>query len=283
MDNNITRIFFAIRKSLIILITVVLLTSNVASAFDSINANTQNHFKIVTASNKCIEINLSTIDINEDIVTLSTKFFNDNLYKIRVSINVKEKTVKKIKQEIYDKNNNLLNVVEYPKTDTFKTIKDGTLMSEIYEIAVILKNSEESFTKNSKDWDIYFSNVLNNIYTAYNPNMYKLKSRVFGKAIDIVMMLDKDGNILSYQYKDLMRDEEYYSTFDIKYKERIEKVLKNHNTFPPLPKEYSGKKVIILFYIRFDDKTSYKHFFTKNGVGILILEKEMKRKKYIKF
>lgn len=255
--NNITK------KLITIFILFAMTSCNTAFAVDE-------YFKINSLSNKPININLSNIEINGDTVIFSTKYLKDydKDIIIRFAINVDDKASKKLKQDIFDKKGNLLNSTDYSNKDNFKPIKDGTLMADLYNIAVTMKNSSEAFSKNPNVWNKYFKEVANNINKHYHPNILRWKQgiKTENKNVLIVVLVDKSGKIISYDYENHYSVE--YKNFDKKYKEHLEKIfLKNKSIFPPLPKEYSGEKIIMLFRIGYNEnsKPTYKNYYNKQG------------------
>lgn len=259
------------KKLIITFILFAITTCNTAFAVDE-------YFKINSLLGKSININLSTIEIKDDIVTFSTKYLKDydKDIIIRFAINVDDKTSKKLKQDIFDKKGNLLNSTDYSNKNQFKPIKDGTLMADLYDVAVTVKNSSEAFSKNSKAWNKYFKEVANNINRKYHPNILRWKQGLETEDKDVLIMVlvDKNGKIISYKYENKYPVK--YPKFDKKYKEHVEKIfLKNNKIFPPLPKEYNGDKIIIRFRICYNvsGKSNYKNYY-KQGIEKFYFDKK---------
>ena len=87
-------------------------------------------------------------------------------------------------------------------------------------------------------------------------------------------MLDREGNILSYQYNNCGKNIKFRK-FDAKYKEYIDNIIKEVK-FPPLPYEYDCDKIIMRFYFGFDTSfsdSSYSQSYNTNGSGVVTLEK----------
>ena len=260
------------KKLITTFILFAITTCNTAFAVDE-------YFKINSLLGKSININLSTIEIKDDIVTFSTKYLKDydKDIIIRFAINVDDKTSKKLKQDIFDKKGNLLNSTDYSNKNQFKPIKDGTLMADLYDVAVTVKNSSEAFSKNSKAWNKYFKEVANNINRKYHPNILRWKQGLETEDKDVLIMVlvDKNGKILSYKYENKYPVK--YPKFDKKYKEHVEKIfLKNDKIFPPLPKEYNGDEIIMRFRICYNvsGKSNYKNYYDKQGIEKFYFDKK---------
>lgn len=274
MSTYLSKILFFTKKIIVLFTVFATLSANMSFALTPVSLSNQDYFKITTSAGKDMEIDLSTVQINKDVVTFSTKHKIDNYYINRISINVQDRTFKKLKQDIY-KSNDLLKSVTYPKTDEFKPIKEDSLMAELYDVAVVLKNSSETFSENPKVWERYFNKVANKAYIKYHPNALRWKHLLNTEFKNnyIVVMLDRKGNILSYQYKNTRYPA--YKKFDAKYNEHVSKIVKNAR-FPKLPKEYKGDKIIMRFYFGFDTNasdSSYRQCYDNNGTGVVMLEK----------
>lgn len=240
------------------------LTCNTTFAFDE-------YFKINNSSNKTINVNLSTVEIKGDTVNFSTKRLKDNGEYIisRMSINTAEKTAKLLKMDVFDKKGTSLSSKDFSDKNSFKPIKDGTLMADLYDIAITLKLSSETFVENPNVWNKYFKNLEKKITKHYHPNILRWKQGLYteNKDVLIIVLVDKNGKILSYDYENHCSVE--YKNFDKKYKKHLEKIfLKNKNIFPPLPKEYNGEKIIMRFRIGYNEngKQTYKNYYDKQGI-----------------
>lgn len=265
--NNLTK------KLITTFIVFTMLTCNASFALND-------YFKINNSSNKSINILLSKTVFNGDLVFFSTKYFKDDDKYIvnKIAINVKEKTGKLVKRDILDKKEILLDSEDFSYKNEFKPIKDGTLMADLYDIAVIMKSSSETFSKNPKVWQKYFKKIENKISRRYHPNILRWKQGLSteNKFVSIVVLVDKNGKVLSYEYENYYPVK--YKNFDDKFKAHVDNIfLKKDNFFPPLPKEYSGDKIIMRFGIGYAQDIENKVFMKYNsypkGTGTIELNK----------
>jgi hypothetical protein len=262
-----------IKKLIVLIIVFAMTTCNASFAFDE-------YFKINNSPNKYININLSTTEIKGNIVTFSTKYNKDDDKVIinRVSINTNEKTAKLVKQDILDNNGKTLKSLDFSDTNQFKQIKDGTLMADLYDTAIILKLSSETFYENPDIWNKYFKTVENKITKKYHPNVLRWKQGLSteNKFASVIVLVDKNGKILSYEYKNYYPVKE--KNFDNKFKQHVDNIfLKKDKFFPPLPKEYSGEKLIMKFRIFYtqdaENKAFIKQHSTEKGSGAIEVNK----------
>lgn len=277
MKNVTSSIFYKIRKLTIFLMIISLLTVNSAFAITPEIIKDKNYLKIETSSNKIINIELSTVQFCNDILTFSTIYDKKNNYQINIiNINIKDKTANLVKQEIYNYNHQLLKSIDYPKGNQYIPIKEDSLMQDLYEVAVILNESIETFNNNPEVWEEYFKKIANKVYKKYHPNIFRWLRTTKPTEMYVVLVLNKNGSIESFQYYYVDSTDKKYKEFDNKYKAQITKILKNDKIFAPLPKEYKANKLILRFYFGFDknyENLSFKLSNNSKGTGVIDIEK----------
>lgn len=263
----------SIKNIIATFIVFTMLTSNTVFAFDE-------YFKINNPSNKTINVNLSTVEIKGDTVNFSTKRLKDNGEYIisRMSINTVEKTAKLLKMDVFDKKGTSLSSKDFSDKNSFKPIKDGTLMADLYDIAITLKLSSETFVENSNVWNKYFKNLGKKITKHYHPNILRWKQGLSteNKFVSVIVLVDKSGKVLSYGYENHYPVK--YKDFDDKFKKHVDNIfLKDDKFFPQLPKEYNGDKIIMKFRICYTQNAEYKTFTkqysTKKDAGTFEVNK----------
>lgn len=254
-----------IKKLIVFIVVFTTTTCNTSFAFDE-------YFKITNSVNKAksINVDLSSVVVEDDIVTFYTKYNKGNNITIinKISVNTYDKTIKKVRQDILDNSSDEVKSLDFSDTNQFKQIKDGTLMADLYDVAVSLKLSSETFSQNPKVWQKYFKQVANRINRQYHPNILRWKQGIEteDKDVLVIVLVNKSGKILSYKYENKYPVK--YPKFDKKYKEHVEKIfLKNDKIFPPLPKEYNGEKIIMKFRIRYVQNEDYKTYKNKKNAG----------------
>lgn len=288
MNTYLNKILNTAKKIVVSLIIFSTLTANMSFADCTEEyLSHDDYFKFTTASGKSIEVDLSTVTIDKDVVTFTIKYYRDTYKHFnKVSINLKDKTVKKIRHEQYNyRTKELTYAKDYPKTENFKPINNGETMSELYEIATILKYSADAFSENPDIWRNYFTDIQNNIYKKYHPNLLRWKElsnedfNSLSNKVNLTIMLDRNGNILSYQCSRLgiiyITPAPKNADFDTKFDYYVKNIF-DKTKFPPLPKQYKGDKLIIRFNISFnteEDNSSYKEIYKGGGSTIIMMEK----------
>ena len=109
MSTYLSKILFFTKKIIVLFTVFATLSANMSFALTPVSLSNQDYFKITTSAGKDMEIDLSTVQINKDVVTFSTKHKIDNYYINRISINVQDRTFKKLKQDIYETENEIKN------------------------------------------------------------------------------------------------------------------------------------------------------------------------------
>ena len=84
MSTYLSKILFYTKKIIVLFTVFATLSANMSFALTPVSLSNQDYFKITTSAGKDMEIDLSTVQINKDVVTFSTKHKIDNYYINRI-------------------------------------------------------------------------------------------------------------------------------------------------------------------------------------------------------
>ncbi len=229
----------------------------------------------ITTSKKQVQIDLSTIRINSDIVDFTICYVhNSNLIRSKISVNVANKTVAIIKTEMFTQTQpiKLLSLHDYSQNIEYKNIKNGSPMIELYDIAKALKAREDSLT-NTTEWDRYFRTVSHNIKKTYKSNAIVWYSKSGSgedflipngtSIVKAIIRVNKDGKILDCNVKNVTYNSPQYSKFNNYFRYKVQNMFLNTpNIFPSLPKNFKGDSIILQISLEYSND---KHISSKKG------------------
>lgn len=226
----------------------------------------------ITAENgKISEVEIDTIDIDSNIATYSVKRKDVNYeYIAKMKINLDDKTFAVVNNTAYS-NGKQVSFKDNSSKLAYTTIKEGTLADSVYKMLIIAKESPALDVK-LKTWEKYFKRQQRQIQKSWHPNLIAGESSKENAIAYVIVVVDKEGNILSRTYQNNSNTDKAYSEFNQNLKTEIDKIFIKNKKFEPLPKEFKGDKIILVMKFNYSfnkDAKIEKITWEDTGIGFL--------------
>lgn len=235
-------------------------------------ANAAVWYPITGASGNVQEIELDTIEIDDNFVTYNCKKLDKNytyITKMRINLEAKTFAILNMKALLNGKQTSFK---DNSRNIQYIPIKEGSLAESVYNMMIIAKQSPALDVK-MKVWEKYFNKHQRIIQRSWHPNFNSYSKKPYDRSVAYVtLVIDKNGNIVSKKYQNNTNTDPMYNEFNEGLKKKVENVFVKMPKFDPLPKEYKGDNIIVVLKFEYSfkhDAKSQKIAWEETGIGFL--------------
>lgn len=205
---------------------------------------------------KTVELDLDSITKNNDNLLYDVKLLKGDIHSYtvtRFNINTKSNTYAQIGTTTYEQEQKIGYVpainIEY------KPIKPDSLNDNIYKTIKLIIGSEQNIDKSIIEK--YAKEQQKKIIKYWKPSNYNTETQGFPVLSEclVSLILDKNGNIISYKYRDIK-----YSAISHVIESDIYHIIHTKiGTFDKLPNKYNADRMILFITLYYSNDDNYKN------------------------